>query len=490
MIVSCDEMEAAEKTAFAAGATAEQLMEQAGAQIAHAVRQFFPKPGVALVFYGKGHNGGDALVAARCLADVGWKIRLRPQERDPAKLAELTLQKLGELGASERKPISLHAPVILDGLLGVGARRPLREELRALTREINQLRREQHAQVFAVDLPTGLDGDTGEADPDSVRADFTLTIGFAKKGLVADSATNFVGRLAVLPLPELVAEARERDTIATPENLAPLLPRRKFESHKTNYGRIGVLAGSVGFTGAALLAAGGALRGGAGLVTLYALPDMQPVLAAASAPEIMVKPISSYLELLDSPHDVLAIGPGLGAGFANEVLQLIEHCKHPLIVDADALNILSKSKNVPLLRHCAGPRLLTPHPGEMARLFEIGSRTRAETVRDFTREFPVTLLLKGSRTIVGAAGKPLSYNSTGSPGMASGGMGDTLTGVCAALAGQGLPLPDAARLGAWLCGRAAELAIFHGVESEESLAATDVISHLGVAFKQLAVRCF
>ena len=193
--------------------------------------------------------------------------------------------------------------------------------------------------------------------------------------------------------------------------------------------------------------------------------------------------------MLDARHDVLAIGPGLGTGRAEEVLELIGRAPQPMIVDADALNILAAHPDA--LARCAGPRLLTPHPGEMARLDPASAtRPRGETVADFTARFPATLLLKGARTLIGERGRALSYNTTGNPGMATGGMGDVLTGVCAALAGQGLALYDAARLGAWLCGRAAELAVFSGTESEESLSATHVIARLGEACKNLRAGCW
>lgn len=514
-IVSCQEMRAREEAAFAAGSTAEELMEAAGESIAAAVRQFFPHRAgnpSAEIFYGKGNNGGDGLVAARHLATAGWSITLRAQEPDVAKLSELTRRKLGELSQSGAR-VSLEPPprsaprVVLDALLGIGATGPLRDPIRALAREINARRRERNAYVFAIDLPTGLDGNTGEADPDAVTADFTLTIGFAKSGLVADGASNHVGRLAVLPLPQLTAQGAtgpgpgpghvrgEAETAigitATPANLASLLPRRKAESHKTQFGRIGVLAGSVGFTGAALLTAQGALHAGAGLVSIYATRDIHPVLAAAASPEIMVKPVESYRELFDTKRDVLAAGPGLGHARADEVLDLLERCDESLVVDADALNILAKTGSLDRLGRCAGPRLLTPHPGEMTRLLpEAGKRPRREIVELFTERYPVALLLKGSRTIVGEKGKPLSYNTTGSPGLASGGSGDVLTGVCAALIGQGLSAYDAGRLGAWLCGRAAELAIFNGPHSEESLSAMVVVQSLGEAFRELREHCY
>jgi ADP-dependent NAD(P)H-hydrate dehydratase / NAD(P)H-hydrate epimerase len=187
--------------------------------------------------------------------------------------------------------------------------------------------------------------------------------------------------------------------------------------------------------------------------------------------------------LLKEKTDVWALGPGLGKSRAGEILELIEKAKQPMVIDADGLNILSDS--IRTLRRCKGERLLTPHPGEMKRLFPGKKETRAATATKFCSGFAVTLLFKGSRTIVAQRDRSLSYNTTGNPGMASGGMGDVLTGVCAGLAGQGLSLYDAARLGAWVCGRAAEIAIFRGEESEQSLLARDVISHLSAAFNDL-----
>jgi NAD(P)H-hydrate epimerase len=157
-----------------------------------------------------------------------------------------------------------------------------------------------------------------------------------------------------------------------------------------------------------------------------------------------------------------------------------------MVVDADGLNILSA--DVELLKRCAGPRLLTPHPGEMKRLVDPGKMARAGIARNFADHFSVALLFKGARTIVAARGQPLSYNSTGNPGMATGGMGDVLTGVCAGLIGQGLSLYDAARVGAWACGRSAEMAMFESGESEESLLPRDVLDHLGAAFNELKER--
>jgi ADP-dependent NAD(P)H-hydrate dehydratase / NAD(P)H-hydrate epimerase len=231
------------------------------------------------------------------------------------------------------------------------------------------------------------------------------------------------------------------------------------------------------------MCAWGALRRGAGLVEVFVPTNIYEVVAAAAPFEAMIKPLQSYGHLLREKMDVWAIGPGVKKTHAKQILKLIEKAEQPMVVDADALNILSD--DVQTLKSCRGPRLLTPHPGEMKRLAGAQKLSRAETARKFTSKFPVTLLLKGSRTIVAEAGKSVSYNATGNPGMATGGMGDVLTGVCAALLAQKLPAFDAARLDAWLCGRAAEIAMFNRSASEQSLLPRDVLDYLGAAFNEL-----
>src|SRR5437588_1262893 len=199
-------MREAEEAAFARGVEVEGLMDQAGAGIARAVREFFPHPGRCIVYAGKGHNGGDALMAAERLQRAGWKIdiRLAFPEDDCSELTRKKLQTLRTVSQNSSASENQVSPaIVLDGLLGLGAKHLLREPIRAAARRINQLRREQNAFVFAVDLPTGLDSDSGETDPDCVVADFTITIVFAKRGLIADAALDFVGRLEVVPLPDL-----------------------------------------------------------------------------------------------------------------------------------------------------------------------------------------------------------------------------------------------------------------------------------------------
>jgi NAD(P)H-hydrate epimerase len=381
--------------------------------------------------------------------------------------------------------------LLLDGLLGIGARGPLRDPLAALAAEINDLRSRGGARVAAVDIPSGVDGDTGEPYGGAVRADLTVTIAVPKTGLVSDAATGHVGRLEVIPLEELPSPAGDR--VVTPAELRGLLPPRPFDMHKGQAGRVGVVAGSRGLLGAAILAATGALRGGAGLVTLYVLEEVYPLLLAAGPPpELMVKPVPNYQEVLRDPLDVLAVGPGLGrfeGGARADFSELLARFAGPLVVDADALNFLAAEGEGGA--HGIDERMvITPHPGEMLRLFpEAADLSRAETARRFVDRHPCTLLYKGARTLVTAPGEALHYNSTGTPGMASGGQGDVLTGLLGALLGGGLAPLDAARAAAWLAGRASERALAEGAEAEESLLAHETARCLGKAFFALREGC-
>src|SRR5205807_5185170 len=219
--------------------------------------------------------------------------------------SDLTQKKLKALREAKPEPaesieLTPHT-IILDGLLGTGAKSFLREPIRTAAREINRLRREENAFVVGVDLPTGLDADSGEHDPeDSVAADFTVTIGFAKHGLIVDSALNFVGRIEIVPLPGLWPEAAAPNELAaSPYSLSPLLPRRKFSAYKNEFGRIGVVAGSKGFIGAALMTTEGALRAGAGLVEVFVPEEIYEIVASAAPVEAMVKPVRRYRDLLD-----------------------------------------------------------------------------------------------------------------------------------------------------------------------------------------------
>ncbi len=515
MIVTPAEMRAVEKTVFANGGTAEGLMDAVGARVAARIFQLIGQGPATVVFYaGKGNNAGDVLVAASKIRTLtsghgaNVRIMLRLAGDDPSALGDLPRRKLSALpaervercAASDTHELSgaMGRLVIVDGLLGIGATGALRDPIKAAASEINVLRRTQGAYVVAVDVPTGVDAETGKADSNAVVADETLAVGFAKTGLVMDAATNHVGKLFVITLPEFVdapsaaPAAASRGEVMAADELNLLLPPRAHESNKGMYGRVGILAGSVGATGAAVMCSHACARAGAGLITLLTHPDIYPIAAGAASPEVMVKPLGHLLDVLDMDFDVVALGPGLGREHGGEICELVARWPKPMVVDADGLNVLAA--HLDALARPAGARLLTPHPGEMKRLLhgspelqhlaEDKSVSRASIARSFTDRYPVTLLLKGARTVVAEYGRPLAYNATGNAGMATGGMGDVLTGICGALAGQNLALYDVARAGAWLHGRSADLAR-EASESEQSLLPMDLLAFLGRAFDSI-----
>ena len=496
MLLTCEEMRIAEDRVFSTGVSAESLMEKAGLGIAEAVRQFFPVPGQLIVVGGKGHNAGDALVAARHLIADGWEVAVRfafpVNELRP--LSEKKLLELDEgirLEELDSKVVVRGGPlVVLDGLLGIGAGGELRGRIREACLEINRLRSEAHAIVIAVDIPTGLNGDTGEPDSAAVMADYTFTIAAGKRGLVADRAINHVGRIVLIPLEELTPDSDGKSSrLADSEFVRSLLPVRDFDTHKGEAGRVGIIAGSVGLSGAARLCSAAAVCGGAGLVTLFVPEAIWPQMAVACAPEVMVRPIKDYAEVAAFPADALGVGPGLGDEVPDSLIDLLLNHQAPVVIDADALNAIAR-RGVAQIGSIKAPRLLTPHPGEMARLQEGKRMSRVERACIFASEYPVSLLLKGARTINVSSDMAPVYNTTGSPGMASGGMGDVLTGLSTALIAQGMNVTNAGIAGSWLLGMAAELAIISGNESVESLSATSVMDHIGEAFENCRYGCY
>jgi ADP-dependent NAD(P)H-hydrate dehydratase / NAD(P)H-hydrate epimerase len=489
LILTSTEVQELEKRAFAEGVSQEGLMDSAGLGIGRKIAQLESEPGTCLVYLGRGNNAGDAIVAASVLERLGWSISARlvspPEDFDilPKKKWNALANPFRQISSSSSIERREGQPIILlDGLLGLGARPGLSDRYRQFTAEMNRVRSDRNARTYAIDIPTGL-SDSG-IDPESVIADVTLTVAFPKSCLFLDEATNRVGTILVIDLPPLTQRVPAdpgRQQLTDAHALSNLAKRRPFDSHKGDFGRIGIIAGSRGFIGAGALASKAALKAGAGLVTLYATDDIYPIVAAKAETEVMVKPVTDLRQALADRLDAIAIGPGLGRARADEVIQIIEESPHPMVVDADGLNILSERPET--IARLTLPRLLTPHPGEMGRLFSTDNLSRAEIVQRFTNEYPVTLLLKGARTLVGQRGYSLSYNSTGTPGMATGGSGDLLTGVCAALLGRGIAPYDAARLGAWLCGRAAELTLSD--ESEESMIPTDTLRYVGKAFAEI-----
>ncbi|MFQ3577511.1 MAG: NAD(P)H-hydrate dehydratase [Verrucomicrobiia bacterium] len=484
MIISLEGIRRAEQRAFNTGISAESLMADAAAGIAAFLMATEPEPGIAQIFPGKGHNGGDALAAALLLKRAGWTIVLSLTWPE-AELAPLTR---AHLDAVRTEPGRLNSPsptaarIVIDGLLGAGTRGRARGLVGSAIDEINRLRRAEGCRVLAIDLPSGLSQD--EHSEQVVEADWTLCPGAIKDLLVADHATRFVGRLVEIPLPALTPfleeEALPCMEALTPRRLRAALPPRCFDLHKGAAGKVALVAGSPGMTGAAVLAALGALRGGAGLVTLFTVADSVQTVARKAPPEVMVRPF--VVSKADwSAYDAVGFGPGLGT-FARSWLGVIRDCPLPTVIDADGLNALAERGPLELHRQ---PQLLTPHPVEFARLApDLAHLPRKEAAQAFVQRYPhATLLLKGARSIV-ADTQSLAFNTTGSPGLATPGIGDLLTGVATALLAAGLTPTTAARVASWTVGRAAELAIAHA-ESEESLHATAVAEMLGRAFKSL-----
>ena len=496
MIATCRQMQECEEAAFARGVSAAALMEEAGRGIANVVRQFAPRAGSLVLFLGKGNNAGDALVAARELVADGWILYAR-FSGEPAAMKALPRHHLAVLGSLVRilEDTTTYdfpaGPIVsLDGLLGIGAQGPMKPELQVLAREMNTLRAQRHALTIAMDIPSGLDGDHGDACEDAVEADVTAVVAQVKAGLLEDGADHYVGRIALVPLQELSQTTGDAQAeVLTPRLLRTWLPRRANDMHKGEAGRIGILAGSPGFLGAAELACRGAIRAGAGLVTLLGKEEVYPLIAPRMPAEVMVKMIDDYRDVLEMRFDALAIGPGLGFAHEKEVVEVLKRSKTPMIVDADALTMLAQRPEV-LDETGKLPRLMTPHPGEMERLLRNfpgwHGMSRRMLVESLTASAPGrTLLLKGTRTVIGTHGQPTLFNATGHPGMASGGMGDVLSGVCATFAAQHLTLHQAAGLGAWLCGRAAERFVTEEGAAMEAVGASDVTAHLGGALPDL-----
>ncbi|MCB1224959.1 MAG: NAD(P)H-hydrate dehydratase [Verrucomicrobiales bacterium] len=501
MLVTCRQMQQIEAAAFERGEDAADLMDQVGRRMAEILIRSFPTPGTAILYLGRGNNAGDALVAGRELAARGWRLLARATAAMDA-WKPLPRQHFTSLGGHitllEQAPGERDLPpgplLLLDGLVGIGASGPLRGAAAELAREMNGLRQSHHAQVIALDLPSGLDADTGAPGDPAVRADITLTVAHAKTGLVADTATDHVGRLVVLPIPALAAPpddpAVDDARVLTAAKLRDLLPARPFDLHKGQAGRVHILAGGPGCIGAAEMCCRGALRAGAGLVTLHAAPSAYQLLAARMPAEVMVRRTPDLRALLEAPMDGLAIGPGLTGAEDSALLEIIESAPSAAVLDAEALNLLSRQPDLTeRLQRCQGPRILTPHPGEFERLRRALGRHRPSAdrrseVEAFVAAHPgCTLLLKGARTLIAGPGSSLAFNGTGHPGMATGGMGDVLTGVIAALLGQGLPGCAAAQIGAWVCGHAAQIACRSS--AQRSLLPTDLIEALPAAWLDL-----
>lgn len=460
-VSQCSQIRAAERLLFDSGSmSSSELMERV---ILRLHQTFYTEPELrglplqrVVVYAGKGNNAGDALGLAALLAqDWDCPVSLRsvcpPEAFSPDSYAQY---------------LNIHAPIsfqpaepgegllIIDGLLGSGAAGELRPAYANLVRELNELREASpRSLVLAIDIPTGLDAESGEVGNPCVRADITAPIGCVKPGMLADGAEDAVGRLLPIPLPEVEIPPTGNALVTDASLAASWLPRRPFSYFKNRAGRVHIIAGCVGYTGAARMCAEAAVQAGAGLVALYCKPEIYPILAASVCPEVMVQPVTSYAEVPLAGADCLLVGPGLGTPEPAEsaaLLRLLQAAEITKVLDADALNLLAR-EGAEIPPHS----ILTPHPGEFRRLSpESAGVPRSQAALSYATRHQCTLLLKGARSII-TDGSGCICNSTGGPYMATGGQGDVLAGAIAAYVAQGVPAMHAAALGAYRCGLAA-----------------------------------
>lgn len=461
------------------------LMEHAGSAVVRVLRQQFAECKNIGIVVGKGNNGGDGLVVARQLAHAGKPIQIflvsPPESFAGDALINLQIaQELGlpitpvlsEANLDELKSQIVSADLIVDSIFGTGLRGSVRGFIGDVIKCING----SGKPVIAIDLPSGLSADTGIAEGACIQANYTVTMGLPKRGNLIQPGGTLTGQLEVADIgfPPRVIDAQNIQINWTqPSDAMRLLPSRPSHSHKGTYGRVFVAAASTGMTGAAALTSAGALRAGAGLVTLGTPKSLNPILEVKLT-EVMTLPLpetaegslaleakSHIIETVERTQSVLAIGPGLSQHpeTVSLVHSLVRENDTPTVIDADGINALSKSEDI--LSSLSPQTVLTPHPGEMARLIgetvETLERDRIGIAQQFAQAHNVTLVLKGAPTAIARGNGEVWINSTGNAGMATGGMGDVLTGLIAGLIAQKVSPFDAAVLGVYLHGLAGDI---------------------------------
>jgi hydroxyethylthiazole kinase-like uncharacterized protein yjeF len=468
----------------------ELAMEEAGRAVAAALHREYSS-GEVLVLAGGGANGADALVAARHLHAWGRSVRvLALPSRHPLHRANRARLKAVGVLTAPLTPASLGravstATLALDGLLGTGFVPPLREDLSRLIGQLNAAR----LPVVAIDLPSGLEAGRATLPDVCVQATLSVTLGGSKPALIYGPAAHAAGLVEVvgLGIPASWTGSHALALRPTDRQVAELLPVRFPDAHKGVAGRVWIVGGHAGTVGAPVLAGLGALRAGAGLVTVYSREAAVATLAVIQAPELMAR-TSSDLEALDAEvaagkrPDALALGMGLGPDAARLARTALAW-RVPTVIDADALQ--------PELRGCGHDSVVwTPHPGEAARMLDVEPgeivADPLSAARELQRQYGGVVVLKGGPSTIAtpdtAAPDGLLVSRGGHPGMASAGMGDTLSGVIAALLGQGLSASHAALCGVRLHSRAGELA---GARHGYGLSATDLSGELGAAWNAL-----
>ncbi len=490
------------------------LMENAGKAVAEEVRQVLGTVSKQhiLVLIGPGNNGGDGLVAARHLHDWGAKVTLYLCSQRSADDPNLKLvQERGITtidGTQDEELARLNeglssATAVIDALFGTGRSRPLRGIFARVLDETGKVKRGQpHRRLIALDLPSGLDADTGAVDPACPYADNTITLGFPKLGLFNFPGAERAGKISVadIGIPPYLAEQINTELI-TDEWARSVLPKRPLDANKGSFGRVLVVAGSINYIGAAYLACSGAIRVGAGLVTLATAHSLQPILASKltevtylplpeSRPGIISPKAAKLIHQQLDAYNVLLLGCGLGQSqsvirFTRATLLHSRKPVPPLVLDADALNTLAQVPN--WWQQLASDAILTPHPGEMARLAGVAvdevQSDRVGTARRLAPEWHKTIVLKGAYTVIATPDDRVKVSPIANPGLASAGTGDVLTGAIAGLMAQGLALFEAASLGVYLHGKAGDTV--KDRLGDAGVIASDLLPELPVVIKQL-----
>lgn len=489
------------------------LMENAGRGVAETILQKFPAKqfASALVLAGKGNNGGDGYVAARHLLDRGWRVQtLVLAERSAiAGDAAIALRALENCGGEvcfvadarqlAARLAAIEPPAVLvDALFGTGLTRPADGHSLAAIEWLNR----HESPVVAIDIPSGVDASTGRVLGVAVAAELTVTFAFPKVGQLTYPGAGLTGELVVVEIgvPAKVKSLAPSDCLLVDSSEAKkLLPVRNRDGHKGTFGHLLILAGSLGKCGAAAMSAEAGLRCGTGLVTLGCPQSIHPSLEARLT-EVMTVPLADLggeismqalgqASSLTAGRQALVLGPGLGAGKEAGALMrhMIQGSDLPLVVDADALTALCGDLET-LERRINREIVLTPHPGEMARLTGLTAAEvqadRYTVARNFAVSHNIVLVLKGARTLTACPDGRVYINVSGHAGMASGGMGDVLAGLIGGFMAQGLAAGESAVLGVYLHGLAADR--LHETFGDAGLLASDVIRELPAARRALS----